>query len=602
MPISWPSPRRVGSKGGFHSGPVLYVPPPSPPSNWFVDLPVGITYNSITDVMEGTVMETTFDLTYLNVNNAGLHPVYFCANGTDFTAALNAAKTQALGAVIVLQDGITLTGKWTLPTKSYTTWTYIMSQKAYNHGYPGEPNFVLDGNRVLPADMTGMPIVQTANSECCLLTTNLASCSYYRCVGLNFRVSPTYTYVNYGIILVGNSSTSRVNMPHDIIFDRCAMSSHENMSDGCSRAIGYNGGATAVLGCRIEGIASIGDSQTIGGWGATGPLKVINCFLEATGENIIIGGSDPANLIVATDFEIRRNFFSKRNSWNPKDPSYSGKNWSNKNLLETKHGVRWLIEGNVFDGSFPDSQVGTAVLFKTSNQYGTPGWIPETGHVTMRYNRIRNFCSSLGFVDGEYGQLSYPNPSGWVDLHHVYVAHNEFDSGDKALFGQASEGRIILRTGDNFTLTHNTFSNGLNDTQVIQAQMILGCRDPVYNFEYTSNIFSRVSYGISSYGPCAGAQSAALARCPGYILTHNACNQTTWWDAAGWPVGSPARLTNKFQSNYAAIGFVDAPNKNFRISVSSVLHNAGHDGTDVGANIDKVDAFTAGVDAEGKVN
>ena len=49
-------------------------------------------------------------------------------------------------------------------------------------------------------------------------------------------------------------------------------------------------------------------------------------------------------------------------TWNPNDPSYAGKHWTVKNLLELKNAQRVTISGNQFENNWLDAQVGFAVL------------------------------------------------------------------------------------------------------------------------------------------------------------------------------------------------------------------------------------------------
>src|SRR5262249_55792935 len=60
-------------------------------------------------------------------------------------------------------------------------------------------------------------------------------------------------------------------------------------------------------------------------------------------------------------------------------------------------------------------------------------------------------------------------------------------------------------------------------------------------------------------------------------------------NAAIYPPG------NFFPSSLAAVGFVDLAGGNYRLAPSSAYKNAGTDGTDIGANIDALEAATAGV-------
>jgi hypothetical protein len=73
----------------------------------------------------------------------------------------------------------------------------------------------------------------------------------------------------------------------------------------------------------ISDINAVGfDTQAIGGWNGPGPFTIENNYLEAAGENFILGGSDPAipNLI-SENVVVRYNYMSKPMAWrNPVIP------------------------------------------------------------------------------------------------------------------------------------------------------------------------------------------------------------------------------------------------------------------------------------------
>jgi len=116
------------------------------------------------------------------------------------------------------------------------------------------------------------------------------------------------------------------------------------------------------------------DAQAINGGGRDapgGPYKILNNFLEASGENIMFGGA-PGSTTPA-DIEIRRNHFFKPMIWKPDQPGFVGSATGNafivKNLFELKNAQRVLFEGNVLEnvwGGF--SQSGFAVLLTPANQ------------------------------------------------------------------------------------------------------------------------------------------------------------------------------------------------------------------------------------------
>ena len=58
------------------------------------------------------------------------------------------------------------------------------------------------------------------------------------------------------------------------------------------------------------------DSQAIVGYNGEGPFTIENNYLEAAGENVMFGGSDPAvTNLVPSDIVLRRNHLYKPLEW-----------------------------------------------------------------------------------------------------------------------------------------------------------------------------------------------------------------------------------------------------------------------------------------------
>src|SRR5205823_5749026 len=124
------------------------------------------------------------------------------------------------------------------------------------------------------------------------------------------------------------------------------------------RGVGLNGGATTLTGCYIAGFKSPGqDTQAAAGWNGPGPFKILNCYLEGAGENVIFGGAAGGlSGCVPSGIEIRGCGFYKPPSWNQRDPSFAGKSWRCKNLLEFKNVDNVLVADNTFENSWLDGQ------------------------------------------------------------------------------------------------------------------------------------------------------------------------------------------------------------------------------------------------------
>ena len=72
-----------------------------------------------------------------------------------------------------------------------------------------------------------------------------------------------------------------------------------------------NGAYISVIDSYISDCKEDGaDSQALAAYSTTGPIKIVNNYLEGAGENVIFGGADPGiPNAVASDIEIRCNHF-----------------------------------------------------------------------------------------------------------------------------------------------------------------------------------------------------------------------------------------------------------------------------------------------------
>ena len=134
------------------------------------------------------------------------------------------------------------------------------------------------------------------------------------------------------------------------------------------------------------------DAQAVWSAAGPGPYKIVNNYLEGTGENVMFGGSDsPSAEMLPSDIEIRGNLFSKPEEWR------LSKEWLIKNLFELKVGKRVLVEGNVFQNSWSAGHTGFAMGFASMNQSGSAPW-SQVSDVTFRLNYVRHSGSGINLA------------------------------------------------------------------------------------------------------------------------------------------------------------------------------------------------------------
>jgi hypothetical protein len=236
-----------------------------------------------------------------------------CATGCEFNNLQTAIDAATFGDTILLRAGETYVGHFMLRAKSGTGWIEIRSDAA-SGSLPG------DGVRLVPSDRPGGTTPRSllprivgrggAYVNTPVLRTEPGAHGYI----IKFIEFDGDAQLGHGdLIALGEGTTATA--PYDITMDRVYV--HGHRYKGQRRGIALNARRVSVLNSYIADIASMSsDSQAICGWNGAGPFTIENNYLEASGENIMFGGADPAvTNLVPSDIVFRRNHFFKPLKW-----------------------------------------------------------------------------------------------------------------------------------------------------------------------------------------------------------------------------------------------------------------------------------------------
>jgi hypothetical protein len=252
---------------------------------------------------------------------------------------LQAALDEAIpGDVIALAAGSTFTGAFVLPAKRGDGWI-VLRTDAPDGDLPPR------GTRLSPEAAPRLAKIVAAGQQPALATQPGAH--HYRIVGLEITVAPGVPR-NYGLVTIGTFDQSSPGaIPHHVVLDRVYV--HGRPDGNVRRGVALNGAWSALIDSTVAEIHEAGaDAQAVGGSTGPGPFKIVNNTLEASGENVMFGGADPAIPdLVPSDIEIRGNHIVKPLTWMKGHASYAGTEWTIKNLLELKNARRVVIDGNL---------------------------------------------------------------------------------------------------------------------------------------------------------------------------------------------------------------------------------------------------------------
>ncbi|HEX7965172.1 MAG TPA: hypothetical protein VF651_05595 [Gammaproteobacteria bacterium] len=491
--------------------------------------------------------------------------------GGDLQAALDKAQP---GDTVVLEAGAVFSGSFTLPLKPADTAGWIVV----------ESSAVADGRlapgvRVSPDDAALMPKLE-ASSGPVLRTAQGAH--HYRLIGLELRpgpasVSKALSWLHgfslgggapaapkaaflANLFVIGNGDKSIETLAHHIIVDRCYL--HGDPQVGARRGVAMNGRYVAVIDSYLSDFKQVGeDSQALSAWNGTGPFMIVDDYLEAAGENVLFGGTDPTipNL-VPSDIEVRGNHFSKPLAWKKDDPAYQGTPWSVKNIFELKNAQRVLVEGNLLEYNWAQSQDGFSILFTVRDQDGSAPW-SVVQDVTFKDNVVRHVANGINI-------LGYDNNHPSRQTQRIQVSNNLFED----VGGPWGPG-VLLMMGDgsrDVAFSHNT--------SLQTGTIVFSDGRAVSGFSYTDNIAPHNRYGIIGTNKGVGV-STISAYFPGAKLRRNVI-------VGAAPQQYPSG--NFFPKDLGGVGFARMGARDYRLAPGSAYKAGADDGGDIGVDVDQL--------------
>lgn len=483
-------------------------------------------------------------------------------SATDFQNAINAATC---GDTIILAAGSTYSGNFTIPNEGVCSgWIVIQSSAlsslpAVNH-------------RVGTSDASNMAKISTPNVSAAIAIQPFAH--NWRFIGIEITTSDVITVgtvfslANMGFELDDSTAISiRSHLPQNIIIDRCYF--HGLSNSNLSQGIVIDALSVGVVDSYCDEVHyNGGDSQCLLGTNDTSPTLIRNNFLQAAGENIMFGGSDPGVVGgIPSDITIVGNVLQKNVAWRGQAAPL---NWSVKNHFELKNAQRVLFDGNVLNFTWVASQLESVIL-RAINQDGSCGQCSAV-NITFTHNLINGAPIAMVLTGTDTGNPVTTGTTGIILIqNNVATDISVVDWGSKGWGFQLGPGAPALH---DVTIDHNDF---FQDVQ----WMFLGDAGTIPNLQITNNIADYGTAGI--VGNAVGSGKIALDTfAVGYIYNDIVFPHAIVSGNGGYPAGT------LWSTDLAGIGFTSMtgsdPNigGNLQLTNGSTYHNAATDGRDIG--------------------
>lgn len=452
-------------------------------------------------------------------------------------AALQTAIDTQPGAEIRLARGVRFTGHLVLRQKACTPVTTITT----------DGPLPAAGVRVGPADALAQIASPDAQDA---IRTEPGACGY-RLVGLD--VAPLQG--GYSSIALGTNTETAINQyPCDITIDRVRIVGTATSQQ--RRGISAHGCRLSVVNSYVAGIKFVGEDAQALWLNGPCPCTIANNYLDASGENLMVGGADPkVPNLVPSQITITGNLLQK-------NPALRGGPYSVKNILELKNARTVTVSDNVLEHNWVASQTGYAVLLTPRNQSGGCPWC-TVEDVTFERNVVRHMAGALSILgtDDEKPSQTATN---------LRIRHNLFVD-----YGVAWGNGYAVQMGAgvaNVTLDHNTFVSGAGGSR----GWILAYGAPMPGLTLTNNVAPHDLYGV--LGNAIGVGTVAMARYfPGAVVARNVLAGAT---ASQYPAGTLTPSLATFTAQ-----FVNPSGGDYGLVMGSSWKSAGTDGQDLGAQV-----------------
>ncbi len=524
-------------------------------------LPTGLTYNGMTDEIDGHVV--SIDLPWTLGTPPGT--LRTATDQSSFTTALAAAVA---GDEIVVTAGITLT-PFDLPVLSGFDANDATKRAIIRTSAVASLPALSDaGTTVSSADAANMfNVVHTSSGDSRPCIRSASAAKGWRIIGAKCTTTKATNYEDALVRFRPDADGDGAHTSH-MGLDRCWLVGGAN---GTRRGVEVGADSVFVHQTRVENIDDGGtdDSNAVATNEGVAKIRVTRNVLEAVSENIIFGGGGSSLTSKnPTDIEIRGNLITKKVSWSGVPEV--------KNHIEFKKGVRALIEGNRFLNDYDRAQDQSLIFQSNSQNNAEPAALSQD--ITVRYNRFENvfsFCK-LGYKNGTNATTG----ANRIELAHNLVVSVNAGNGNNCVTFQPE---VLCQ---NIAYHHNTTCNTHSIFYLSNGPIPNGSTN--WGVRYTDNIaFAPTAYGV--FGPDGIGNETSLNT--SYLNSGNWTLRGNVAVAGDRPFSSALLAQpNYTAATVGAIGFTNLAGGDYSLGASSPYRSAGTDGKAPGVNTARLSA------------
>lgn len=443
--------------------------------------------------------------------------------------------------------------------------------------------------RVAPGLYVGDFVATTANVHLVcdagvIFRCTSSSTTVFSMQASNFSITGTWQCDcgTSSAVLIGlDTNTLQSQQPDNVLLDGgTVVPFYTNATGTANRGVACHGSNVTISHCNVSGFYRNGQEvQAISSWNTNGPLTVTDCFIEGAGENVLFGGSEiRIPNAIPSDVYFARCTFYKRPSWRPPNSA------TVKNIFEVKNGQRFLLEDNVFDGSWKGSQTGNALTLTVRNSGASSGgpnqpWV-IVNDITFRHNIIRNNYEPGGYavqILGHDDQGVGANPAtGRRDSQQTMILTFQDNLFEDSVGGLT----VTYGVTDNLIIDHNTFAGHIQSSLINWAGEIDALNPPSV-VTMTNNAAQEGQYGMTISGGTQSPIGALTATCSSWTVTNNVFGRNH-------PTGNPSWSTvgtGNVVVGPAGTGIVFTGPPSFQITGAQAGADAGWDGVTAGVGV-----------------